>query len=90
MATFEQGLQAQLDADASLRKSAFGKRARNVLEMPANSPRRRRILARMERHARVQLGKSEDANVNWAAASIDWKMIIELLIKLLPLLLMIL
>lgn len=90
MATFEQGLQAQLDADASLRKSAFGKRAREVLSWPVGDKRRKRILARMERHARVQLGKSDDANVNWAEASVDWKTIIQILIKLLPLLLMLL
>lgn len=83
--TFEQGLQAQLDSDDSLRQSAFGKRARRVLDLPLSNPRRKRVLARMEDHARVHIGYQ---GKDWSTVkAVDWKSIIELLIKLLPIIL---
>ena len=53
------------------------------------SKRKERQLARMEKHARVQLGIHEDDVVDWSAK--DWKKILgpllDLLLKILPLIL---
>ena len=86
VATFEQGLQAQLDSGAIDPKSAFGRRVKRVLNCPFPA-RKDRVLERMESHARVHLGYSADKKVNWAGASIDWKSLLELFMQLLPLLL---
>lgn len=83
--TYEEGLQAQLDADPKFAKTANGRRIANVLAMD-NKKRRGRILDRMERHSRVHTGFTGS---DWGKVkAVDWKSIFELLIKLLPLLLM--
>ena len=84
-ATFEQGLQSQLDADDTLRRSAFGRRAARVLALPPSNLRRAKVLARMESHATAHIGKPV-ADWNKVGAT-DWTKIIELLVKILPLIL---
>lgn len=85
--SFDEALQYQLDEDPKLKKSAFGRRAMRVLNLPESNPRRRKVLARMENHARVHLGKSPTQRVDWGKVSaFDWSTIIQLLMLLLPLL----
>lgn len=76
--TFEDGLKENVDPN-----TPFGRRVKKILALPKSDKRRGRVLARMEKHTRVHLGLT--GPVNWNAASIDWQTIIDLLIKLLPL-----
>lgn len=83
---FEQRLQAELDSNPTFRRSATGKRAASVLAMPAR--RKARVLARMESHAKTQIGK-EGQDVNWGRVSaLNWESVLEFLKAILPLLLM--
>ena len=83
--TFEQGLQAQLDADPTFAKSATGRRMARVLALPANNQRRAKILKRMESHAEAHMGKPVS---DWSkVGAFDWKSILDLLAKILPLIL---
>lgn len=84
---FEAALQSRLDNDAALRKSITGKRIARILALPESNKRRARILARMEDHAAAQIGKAGQA-VDWGKVkAVDWTAIIDLLVKILPLLL---
>ena len=85
-ATYEAGLQAQLDNGTLDPKSATGKRVRRVLSCN-NVNRKNRALARMEAHSRVHMGISADKPVNWTAGTIDWPSILKMLMTLLPLIL---
>jgi hypothetical protein len=86
MSDFASNLQAQLEADPDLKRR--GRRLLKVLQEP-DSPRKARIVARMEAHARAHLEMMGMEAIDWSA--IDWKSIIEGLLKvllaLLPLLL---
>lgn len=85
MQTFEQRLQAELDAGRIDRRSAFGRRVTRVLNS-TNANRKARVLGRMEEHAIVHLGGDPNAELDWSQVkTADWKSIIDLLIKLLPL-----
>lgn len=86
---FETALRAQIEVSASRRR-----RARRVLEILDSRPSRRRTrqLARMERHALAALDSDAKIGaIDWSA--IDWakvfEKILEVLLKLLPLLLVI-
>ena len=80
---FDLGLQAALEATPSL--SRRGKRILAILNAKP-SKRRNRQLDRMERHARAALGvdKIDWTKINWAGVI---TMILEVLLKLLPLIL---
>jgi hypothetical protein len=80
MLSFEEAMQLQLGNDPRFARSAQGKRIQDVLNMrPA---RRRRVLARMEEHARLATGFQGD---DWSKVrTANWAMIFELLAKLLP------
>jgi hypothetical protein len=84
---FEQRLSAQLATDPAFRKSTTGKRIARILALPESNKRRGRVLARMEDHAAAQIGRAGQA-VNWGSVkAVDWQSVLELLIKILPLLL---
>jgi len=72
--TFEQALSQHV--------SGRQRRLRDVLS-DRNPRRRARRLARMEQHARVQLGVGRDDPVDWSRANIDWASIIQMILKLL-------
>lgn len=78
----------KLAAKSSL--NAKEKKLLGIIDGP-NTLRKKRQLARMERRARNELGIGENEAIDWSA--IDWaavfKTILEVLLKLLPLLLLI-
>lgn len=81
---YEEGLQAQLDADPQMRKSAFGRRAARVMNCK-NASRKAKALARMEAHSRAHVGFQGS---DWSKVSApDWKSIIQMLMSLMPLIL---
>lgn len=85
MLTFQEGLQQKLDTDPAFRKSATGKRVKRLLALPDSNPRKKRVLDRLEKHARVHLGKSEKQKIDWGA--IDWTKLLELFAMILKMIL---
>jgi hypothetical protein len=85
--TFAGAMQKQLEAKGNLSRDE--KRVLKILNSQ-DSARRDRQLAKMERHARAELGYGVNGEVDWSA-DVDWsevfRLILELLIRLLPLLL---
>lgn len=90
MTNFADGLKAYLTqaqaADTEVNLFADRQTLLDFLNSPP-SKRKERILARMERRARTELGLTHNEGQDWSAAAIDWSAIIS---WLLPLLLMIL
>lgn len=84
--TFAGAIQKQLEAKGRLSRDE--KRILKILNSP-DSKRRDRQIDRMESHSRVELGISQTEYFDWSA-DIDWQevlmIILELLIRLLPLL----
>lgn len=62
-------------------------RLAHILELPQDDLRRQRALTYIEHRLRDQIGLSQDAVVDWSTQAVDWTTIIDLLIKLLPLIL---
>jgi len=83
---FESALRSSLEATPDLRRR--GKRILQVLD-GRNTPRKQRVVRRMEAHVRAHLDLGRDA-IDWG--KIDWPSLIEgvlkLLLALLPLLLL--
>jgi hypothetical protein len=84
--TFAGALQKQLEGKGNLSRDE--KRVLKILNSQ-DSPRRDRQLAKMERHARAEMGWGMNGEIDWSA-DVDWlevfTIILELLIRLLPLL----
>lgn len=89
MQTFEEALREQFTLKRGGKKlSRWEKKLQKILDAKP-SARRTRILNRMESHARVGLGLSATAKIDWS--KIDWAkvfdFIMKLILALLPLLL---
>jgi len=82
--SFETALRQQCEATTKRKRRA--KRLLAVLDME-DGPRRRRILARLERHAAAHLEVEEGmvGAIDWG--SIDWERLFESLLKLLMMIL---
>lgn len=78
-ATFESGLRAHLASKTKL--SVKEKRVQRILDLPADSAKRQRVLERMEDTARGNLGAV--GKIDWSA--IDWEAILAFIVKLLQL-----
>ena len=80
-AKYALGLQAQLDINPNARLQA-------ILD-DTNTRRKNRRLARMEAHSRAHNGITSDEDVDWMPTNkkIDWAGIIQLILKILPLIL---
>ena len=63
------------------------RRLRRALDLPKNSARRKRRLAMMQMRAREELGRPT-GKIDWS--KVDWAKLLELFLKLLPLILAIL
>ena len=81
--SFETELRKALN-DAPSEDKQDARRIKRILDMPA-SPRKKRILARMERHVAVQLDMKGDAKIDWK--TIDWSAMLSTIIKVLAALL---
>lgn len=77
MTDFREALIEQLESTPSLRRR--GKRILDILKGP-KTRRRDRIVARMETHTRLVIGEA-DAEVDWS--KVDWKSVIEIVLKFL-------
>ncbi len=77
-ATFESGLRAHLAAKEKL--TAKEKRILRVLDLPADSAKRQRVLERLEDTARGQAGVSK---IDWS--TFDWDKFLAFIVKLLAL-----
>ena len=75
---FRESLIEQLESTPSLRRR--GKRILAILNGPATR-RRERIVARMERQTRVVMNIKDDVEVDWS--KVDWKAVIEIVLKFL-------
>lgn len=79
--SFAQGLGAHLE---SKKRTNFWERRLKKIVDAKPSKRRTAILERLEKEARVKLGVSAVAKIDWG--NIDWKAVLSFIIKLLMLL----
>ena len=77
--SFEKGLQDHLASKTKL--TAKEKRVQRILDLPADSQRRQRVLERMEDTARGHLGAV--GKIDWG--SIDWDKLLAFIMKILAL-----
>lgn len=68
-----------LVANKHLASSVTQKRIEHILTFPEGNPKRRRVLRRMEGHAREYLNVGADVAVDWKAATFDWKSLLAFL-----------
>lgn len=74
---FKDALQARLDANSSLKRSAFGKGLTTVIG-------HRLAIKRMERVAKVHLGYDANDTVDWSVG-MNWTSLLAFLKEILPL-----
>jgi hypothetical protein len=80
---FSWGLKLYLDRTAAQRALTDDEqRIREIIEWP-DSPRKKRVLRRMERHARVELELDEEA-LDWS--KIDWLKVVQFIAAILTIL----
>ena len=85
---FETRLAAELAGNQTFAKSLTGRRATRILSLPDGNARRKRALKRMEGDANTLLERSGGDWSKSAVGALDWAKVLELLVKLLPLILM--
>lgn len=82
MSNFAAELEAHLESKPDLRR-----RGKKILAVIQSRPSKKkdRILARMERHAAAAIDRDVGVGIDWS--EIDWKKVIEIIIKVLLMLL---
>jgi hypothetical protein len=87
MATsFKKAVLDHVNADPKLAKGKLGTALANV-EAHDDGPIKRLAWKMMENRARRRLGYDATESVDWGSSAIDWKTLLDLLVKILPLIL---